>query len=324
MELTALGGRLRSFARPRPLLVEVPGATGLRWAVESQLRELGWVAAAGPAEADVLVVCGQPGPELAAAVDVVWDQLPTPRARVTVTAAAQAGSDLHAAGARLGDVAHQRRDLGGRGPGPQDEEMAPGGLDMAEQGEDRDGLRLDRLHPVWGPVLADWPAGLRLAVALQGDVVQEVGVHVLDRGTCGPDDELDLRAVAADEVGRVLAVLGWPAAAERARWVRDELAAGRDPGPRCDALACRVRRSRAVRAATTGLGVYRGTDAADRLADLLTAMTGPGVVPPLRPDREASLAALPDLLPGLEVGAARLVVASLPLAPVAARAVIRG
>jgi hypothetical protein len=324
VDLTGLGARLRSLARPRPLLVEVPGFTGLRWAVESQLRELGWVAAAGPAEADLLVVCGEPGPELAAAVDVVWDQLPTPRARVTVTAAAQAGSDLRAAGARLADVVYQRRDLEARGPGPQDEEMAPGGLDMAEQGEDRDGLRLDRLHPVWGPVLADWPAGLRLAVALQGDVLQEVGVHVLDRGTGGEDDELDPRAVAADEVGRVLAVLGWPPAAERARWLRDELAAGHDPGPRRDALAGRVRRSRAVRAATVGVGLHQGTDAADRLADLLTAMTGPGAGPAIRPDREASLAALPALLPGLEVGGARLVVASLPLAPVAARAVTRG
>lgn len=323
MDLTALGARLRLLARPRPLLVEVPGSTGLRWAAESRLRDLGWVVAASPAEADVVVVCGAPGPELTAAVDVVWDQLPTPRARVTVTAAAEAGSGLLAARARLGDVAHQRRDLEARGPGPQDQEMAPGGLDMAGQGEDRDGLRLERLHPVWGPVLADWPAGLRLAVTLQGDVVQEVGVHVLDRGAGGADDELDPRAVAADEIGRLLAVVGWPAAADRARWVRDELAAGRDPGPRRDALAGRVRSSRALRAATVGVGLHQDADAADRLTDLLTAMTGAGVAPALRHDREASLAALPALLPGLEVGAARLVVASLPLAPVAARVVAR-
>ena len=324
MDLTALGARLRLIARPRPLLVEVPGSTGLRWAVESQLRDLGWVVAASPAEADLLVVCGRPGPELAAAVDVVWDQLPTPRARVTVTDVAQAGSDLRTAGAQLGDVFLQRRDLAARGPGPQDQEMAPGGLDMAEQGEDRDGLRLDQLHPVWGPVLPDWPAGLRLAVTLQGDVVQEVGVHVLDRGVGGPDDELDPRAVAADEIGRLLAVVGWPAAAERARWVRDELAAGRDPGPRRDALAGRVRGSRGLRAATVGVGLHQESDAADRLTNLLTAMTGAGVAPALRHDREASLVALPGLLPGLEVGAARLVVASLPLSPVAARVVARG
>ncbi len=324
MDLTALGARLRLLARPRPLLVEVPGSTGLRWAVESRLRDLGWVVAVSPAEADVLVVCGAPGPELTSAVEVVWDQLPTPRARVRVTAAAGAGPDLLVARARLGDVAHQRRDLEARGPGPEDQEMAPGGLDMAGQGVDRDGLRLDQLQPVWGPVLADWPAGLRLAVTLQGDVVQEVGVHVLDRGVGGDDDELDPRAVAADEIGRLLAVVGWPAAAERARWVRDELAAGRDPGPRRDALAARIRRSRGLRAATVGVGLHQGADAADRLTDLLTAMTGAGVAPALRPDREASLAALPALLPGLEVGAARLVVASLPLSPVAARVVARG
>jgi hypothetical protein len=324
VDLTALGARLRSLARPRPLLVEVPGFTGLRWTVESQLRELGWVTAAGPAEADLLVVCGEPGPELTTVVDAVWDQLPSPRARVEVTDAARSGGDLRAARDRLADIAHQRRDVAGRGPGPQDQEMAPGGLDMAGRGEDRDGLTLDQLHPVWGPVLADWPAGLRLALVLQGDVVQGVGVHELDRGVGGPDDELDPRAVAADEVGRVLAVLGWPAAAERARWVRDELAAGRDPGLRRDALVSRVRRSGGVRAATTGLGVHRGVDAADRVSGLLTALAGTGTAPALQHDREASLAALPALLPGLEVGAARLVVASLPLAPVAARAVTRG
>jgi hypothetical protein len=36
----------------------------------------------------------------------------------------------------------------------------PGGLPMAERGEDRDRLKLDRLHVPLGPVLPDWPAGL--------------------------------------------------------------------------------------------------------------------------------------------------------------------
>jgi hypothetical protein len=335
VDLTALGARLRGVALPRPLLVAVPGSTGLRWTVEAHLRELGWVTAAtGPAEADLLVVCGDPGPELAAAVDVVWDQLPTPRARVAITTANGVGDQLWAARAQIADVAHQRRDLAARGPGPQDQEMAPGGLDMAGQGEDRDGLRLEQLHPVWGPVLADWPAGLRLELTLQGDVVQEVGVHVLDADVANDvaddvandvaddvaDEALEPRAVAADELGRVLAVLGWPAAADRARWLREELAAGGDGGPRLHALAARVRRSRGVRAATVGVAVHRGADAADRVAGLLGAMTGT----PYDRDREAALQALPELLTGLEVGAARLVVASLPLTPIAAGVVTRG
>lgn len=318
MDLTALGARLRGFARPRPLLVDAPGSTAVRWDVEARLRELGWVVARSAAEADLLVVCGEPGPELATAVAVVWGQLPTPRARVTVTSTAQAGSDLRAARAQLADTGHQRRDLLARGPGPQDQEMAPGGLDMAERGDDRDGLRLDQLHPVWGPVLTDWPAGLRLELTLQGDVVQEVVVGVPDHEDTS--EELDPRAVAADELGRLLSVLGWPAAAERAGRLRDDLVAGRDPALRLEGLVTRVRRSRGVRAATEGVAFHQGVDAAGRVAGLLAGVEGQAH----DHDRGAALAALPALLAGTEVGAARLVVASLPLTPTTARVVARG
>ncbi|NEE25830.1 hypothetical protein G3M53_10200, partial [Streptomyces sp. SID7982] len=55
------------------------------------------------------------------------------------------------------------------------------GLPLAERADDRDGLRLDRLHVPFGPVLPDWPVGLVLRLTLQGDVVQEVtGVEVVE------------------------------------------------------------------------------------------------------------------------------------------------
>jgi hypothetical protein len=52
------------------------------------------------------------------------------------------------------------------------------GLPMAHEGDDRVGLRLDRLHVPLGPVLPDWPAGLVVRLTLQGDAR---GAAVLDR-----------------------------------------------------------------------------------------------------------------------------------------------
>lgn len=43
----------------------------------------------------------------------------------------------------------------------------PGGLMMTERAADRDGLRLDMLYVALGPVLADWPAGLVVELAVQ-------------------------------------------------------------------------------------------------------------------------------------------------------------
>src|SRR5665811_64884 len=68
--------------RAHVLVVEVPGCWSLRVALERQVLSRGWQLAESPADADVLVVCGQPGPELGELVDRVWDQLPGPRVRL--------------------------------------------------------------------------------------------------------------------------------------------------------------------------------------------------------------------------------------------------
>ncbi|TFV66488.1 UNVERIFIED_ORG: hypothetical protein E4P37_05655, partial [Bacillus sp. AZ43] len=75
--------RLRNWAlaKPRVLLVDAPAATTLRWSVEAELDRRGWPRALSPADTDLLVVLGQPGPELAEAVDVLWSQVPEPRHR---------------------------------------------------------------------------------------------------------------------------------------------------------------------------------------------------------------------------------------------------
>ena len=81
MDLTALLLRLAA-KRPHVLVVPVPGATDVRLAVEAALARRGWPVATGPADADVLAVAGSPGPELAAVIARVWEQVPAPRARI--------------------------------------------------------------------------------------------------------------------------------------------------------------------------------------------------------------------------------------------------
>ncbi|MEO6881609.1 MAG: hypothetical protein ABI181_11790 [Mycobacteriaceae bacterium] len=315
--MSRLRAGLRGVAWPRPLLVTAPGATALRWSVQARVRELGWREALSPAQADLLVVCGAPGPGLARALATVWVQLPTPRARVDVTTAADLAR-LEEGRQQLGDDGFQRAEEAARAPSPADQEMAPGGLGMAERGADRDGLSLDQLHPVWGPVLAHWPAGLRVELTMQGDVVQQATVHLVDEPA--EAERVEPRARAADDLAQVLAVLGWEHASVRAARVRDELLGGREE--LVAGLVARVRRSRGVRVLTQGVGVLDGADAHTRVLGLLDELAG--LEAPAAASRERSLHALPGMLAGIEVADARTVVASLPLAPVLSREPVRG
>ncbi|MEU4666103.1 hypothetical protein AB0F83_30615, partial [Micromonospora chalcea] len=268
--------------RPHLLVAAVPGATGVRLAVEAHADRAGWPLAASPADADLLVVTGDPGTELTAAIDRVWDQVPGPRARTRITDPAGVPSALAAAVARWAGPGGERTDTGphaapdqgppageapaaGRaghrahpGPGREADDVRgashgrrhggsgrhdegghdgmsmPGGLMMAERADDRDGLRLDVLHLALGPVLADWPAGLAVELAVQGDVVQSANARVLppaDPATVRPYRDVDhpglcrRRQVVAhlDSLGRLWAVVGWAAGAATARRLRDAL-----------------------------------------------------------------------------------------------------
>jgi hypothetical protein len=154
--------------------------------------------------------------------------------------------------------------------------MTVAGLPMADRADDRDGLRLDQLHVPLGPALGDWPTGLILRVALQGDVVQEAEVEHLQlrthddpywnspwlsavRGDEVTRDEAARRRCAAhlDSLGRLLAVAGWTDIAARARRLRDSVLAGAAADRAGDDLRRLVRRvsgSRTLRWLTTGLG----------------------------------------------------------------------
>lgn len=170
---------------------------------------------------------------------------------------------------RGGHDGHGMHGMGGMG--------MPAGLPMAGRGEDRDGLRLDRLRLPLGPILADWPAGLLLRLTVQGDVVQRADVETVTG--CGGEggswwtvpwsrarsgepvtvgEAVRRRAAAQlDSLGRFLAVAGWADAATTARWLRDDLIAGTPQEVmrrRVGRFAHRVGRSWTLRWLTRGLG----------------------------------------------------------------------
>jgi hypothetical protein len=188
----------------------------------------------------------------------------------------------------------------------------PGGLPMADLGEDRDGLTLDRLHVPLGPVLPDWPAGLVVRVTLQGDVIQEAAADVLDaEGGDGCWQDVHPVARELDGLARFLGVAGWADAAARARRLRDELLAGASAehiGASAAALVRRVRRSRTLRWQIRGLPAG-STDLAALLEGRLAAIEA-AVASAALPASRPALDELAGLLVGSELAAARLIVAA--------------
>ncbi|MFE9503374.1 hypothetical protein ACFYO6_12750 [Streptomyces anthocyanicus] len=318
MGLTAVLTRAAA-ARPRVLLVATPGGTAVRLAAEKELRSRDWPSASTPAGADLMLVAGPDCARLGPALERLWRDMPRPRVRVRAVTADEVASVLEAGRARLatpeddrgfeGGVHTRHHDdgpeAGGHGGehagdsdsdshshGQGDMEM-PGGLPMAEPGEDRDGLTLDRLHVPLGPFLADWPAALTLRVVLQGDVVQRADLdepptdRPADPFWCRPwlraaagepvgVGEAARRRAAAhlDSLGRLLSVAGWPAEAVTARRLRDDLLEEAPASAillRVERFARRVGRSRTLYWLTRGVGPLSTAEA--RAA----GVTGPAV-----------------------------------------------
>ncbi|QXJ24828.1 hypothetical protein AGRA3207_006231 [Actinomadura graeca] len=230
-------GLRERLAADRPFVVTAADGTRDRLAVEADLRARGRRQALSPVETGHLVVCGEPGAALGEAIETVWRDMPEPRVRV--------GRPPRSA------------------PPPRDD------VAMADRADDRDGLRLDVLHLPLGPVLAHWPAGLRLDLAVQGDVIQSAGVTLVDtasgsfwdepwRNGDGGGAERRRAASHLDSIARFLHVAGWPVAAARAAELRDAALGGVADETllsRFVPFARRVGRSRALRWMTRGLGV---------------------------------------------------------------------
>jgi hypothetical protein len=189
----------------------------------------------------------------------------------------------------------------------------PGGLPMADLGEDRDGLTLDRLHVPLGPVLPDWPAGLVMRVTLQGDVIQEASAEVLDPGSGDLPAwrSEDATARELDGLARFLGVAGWSDAAARARAMRDALLAGAS-GEQIDeplaALVRRVRRSRTLRWSIRRIPAGT-TDVLALLEARLSAIETRATDVPAA--RRPAVDELASLLVGAELAVARLIVAAV-------------
>ena len=62
----------RATRRVHVLVLEVPGWGETRMRVEAELARRGWAPAISPADADVLLVCGEPGQELESVCARLW------------------------------------------------------------------------------------------------------------------------------------------------------------------------------------------------------------------------------------------------------------
>lgn len=305
MGLRDLTASLRgfAFARPHLLLVAAPGATGIRIGVEHFARRSGWPMAESPADADVLVEAGRPARGLADAAELVERQLGEPYLLVAISDAADVEPRLGEVPGRLAGSVPTRR--------PRTDVPEP---PMAERADDRDGLALDVLRIPFGPILPHWPAGLRLSLDVQGDVVQSCAVELLgdvDGGSfwAAPGRQ---GARCLDRVARLLAVAGWAAMGQRCQGLRDRALAGRDVERGVADVAQRIRRSRLLRALLGGVGETPETgDAWQRLSDWLTGGTGSDRDAAARLSSGEWLDRLPGLVSGQELTTVRLIVASV-------------
>lgn len=211
--------------------------------------------------------------------------------------------------------------------GHGDMEMSPSGIPLAEGGADRDGLEMDVLNFRLGPVLPHWPAGLVLHCSLQGDVLTQVRAELLDAADHRSGS--DGRARGLDNVVSVLALAGWDDAAAEARRIRDAaLGIGDGPGTirGVERLRRKVRRSwtlrwslRGLRPLTEdevgrhGLPADAVGDTYDRLVRMVDRAATSESAGPGRHEARPALSTehLAQLVVGLDLGAARLVIASL-------------
>ncbi|MBT1003897.1 hypothetical protein KIH31_14975 [Paenarthrobacter sp. DKR-5] len=233
-----------------------------------------------------------------------------------------------------GDMDHGDGDDGMDHGGMDMDMPMPGGIGLAGQEEDRDGLDLDVLHLPLGPVLPSWPAGLVLRCTIQGDVIFSATAELLE-GTPAPDPlAADARAFIVhrtDLAGRVLRLAGSDAAAERMYRIRNAALAG-EPlgdcrGPLMAELAA-LKRSVLLRRSLRGVGTI-GADSfhAEAGTDAWARLTGwvEGAVRAANGETDAAgvpaswpvqAALLEQLVAGEELSRVRLLVASLDLAPV--------
>jgi hypothetical protein len=241
---------------------------------------------------------------------------------------------------------HGGMDHAGMGPGGMDHggmDMAPAGIPLAGGDEDRDGLEMDVLRVPLGPVLPYWPAGLVLRCVLHGDVIAQAEPRVLPAAHPYDDPAAPSPAARAaqccDSAADVLALAGsWNAAAAARRIAADLVTRGdiAAASAALDRLQRHVKRSYLLRWSLRGLGPMTAEHLADHgLADHLLGDVHDRLLATLARARAelkgapadpvgSTLDALPHLVTGLDVAAARLVVASFGLQTASVQGVRHG
>jgi hypothetical protein len=211
-------------------------------------------------------------------------------------------------------------------------DMAPDGIALAGASEqDRDGLEMDELPLRLGPVLPSWPAGLVLDLVLHGDLVVAATGSFVPAGASTEAGAALLGARRCDDLAAMLDLAGWADGAARARRARDAALDGRDEvtATVLSGLRRRIERSRTLRWSLAGAGAVSAEsapgfdvpdwlvgDCRDRLLVLVdrarAATSNKGAhsadvsgAELVGPEMVAAL------VTGLDVGVARLVVASL-------------
>jgi len=342
------------------LFVERPGSALTRIAAERAIAERGWRVARSAADADALLCCGEPGPQLDPLVDRLFAQLPRPRTRERADAPGEvcaaldrilvalrsedAASPITEGSPARADDAEQTADSadmdhGDMGHGDMDM-SGPGGIELAGGDTDRDGLEMDVLSVRLGPALPAWPAGLVMSVTLAGDLVTSADVEVIGEnpGSTGftAMSGREQAALIADRIGWLLLLAGAGRAEGRLRQVRDGLLDGADIAwctGRLRRLTARLDRSRSLRWSLRDLGridqgvlqeldlpLHWAGDVLDRLQRRLPALShfvqrigdtaddAGDLIPPVS---RAGLDLVADTARGLDLGTARLVIASV-------------
>lgn len=220
-------GLIASLAllRVHVLVVELPGRPLLRLHAEAAVRARGWVLSTDPEDAELVLVCGTPRPEVVEAVDEIWARVPPPRVRRTVRTADELPTALDGAARVLADEALQRRaatEAPAAGPAPPASRL--------------------------GPLLPDWPAGLVVEVAT--DRHGRVAAAGVRRIAAEPEEETDAFLLTVADAARLLRLAGWATLALRLDRVVDLALEGRSPErlrPRLHGVARTVRRSATLR-----------------------------------------------------------------------------
>lgn len=207
------------------LVVAVADGVWVRLAVERALRDLGWVAAWSPADADVLAVCGSPADAEAAAVKQLWQQLPGPRARVDLATADDVAASLARCAAALDDgglqavLAREADDAAqeaGRGRGEMDhnrhDEMEHGDHSDMQHGGGHDQMNHGEMEH--GDMEMSGPAGIPLAEGADDDrdeLEMDAWHVVLGPGLPGWPAGLVLRTTLHGDVVTALETVAAPA-----------------------------------------------------------------------------------------------------------------